>query len=76
MRMVTGHKAKTKLSRPNKKASVGEDIIGAGGEKSLACLVPSSDPKSKRQPGVLKGKLHVGPEFFEALPVSELRGWG
>jgi hypothetical protein len=31
--------------------------------------------KGQRRPGSLKGKLAVGPEFFEALPVEELAPW-
>lgn len=75
MSIVTIHKAKTNLSRLIKKASAGEEIIIARGDKPVARLVPVGDAKGKRQPGLLKGKLHVGPEFFEPLPASELPGW-
>ena len=75
MSIVTIHKAKTNLSRLIKKASAGEEIIIARGDKPVARLVPVGDAKGKRQPGLLKGKLHVGSEFFEPLPASELAGW-
>jgi prevent-host-death family protein len=75
MSVVTIHKAKTNLSQLIKKASAGEEIIIARGDKPVARLVPLGETKGKRQPGSLKGKLHVGPEFFEPLPPNELAGW-
>ena len=75
MSIVTIHKAKSTLSRLIKKASAGEEIILARGEKPVARLVPVGETKGKRQPGALKGKLHVGPEFFTPLPLEELAGW-
>jgi len=74
MRIVTIHQAKTNLSRLIEKASEGEEVIIARGAKPVARLVPI-EVKGKRQPGPLKGKLRVGPEFFEPLPESELSSW-
>jgi len=31
--------------------------------------------RDDRTPGILKGKLRVGPEFFEPLPPEELIGF-
>ena len=75
MSVVTIHKAKTNLSLLIKKASAGEEIIIARGDKPVARLVPLGETKGKRQPGSLKGKLHVGPEFFQPLPPNELAEW-
>jgi prevent-host-death family protein len=75
MSVVTIHKAKSTLSRLIKKASAGEEIILARGDKPVARLVPVGEAKGKRPPGSLKGKLHVGPEFFEPLPPEELKRW-
>jgi antitoxin (DNA-binding transcriptional repressor) of toxin-antitoxin stability system len=75
MSVVTIHKAKTNLSRLIKKALAGEEVLIARGDKVVARLVPITDVKGKRQPGMLKGKLQVGPEFFEPLPSEELAGW-
>jgi prevent-host-death family protein len=75
MPIVTMHEAKTNLSRLIKKASAGEEIIIARGDQPVARLVPIASVKGKRVPGSLKGKLHVGPEFFEPLPAEELEGW-
>ncbi len=73
--MVTIHDAKTNLSRLIQQASEGEDIIIARGSKPVARLVMVGELKGKRQPGSLKGKLVVGPEFFEPLPPEEMAGW-
>jgi len=75
MSVVTIHKAKSTLSRLIKKASAGEEVIIARGDKPVARLVSVGETKGKRQPGSLKGKLHVGPEFFAPLPPEELAGW-
>jgi prevent-host-death family protein len=75
MSIFTIHQAKTNLSRLLEKASEGEEVIIARGAKPVARLVPVGEVKGKRQPGSLKGKLCVGPEFFEPLPASELSGW-
>jgi antitoxin (DNA-binding transcriptional repressor) of toxin-antitoxin stability system len=75
MSVVTIHYAKTNLSRLIEKASEGEEAIIARGSKPVAKLIAVGEVKGKRQPGSLKGKLLVGPEFFEPLPSSELLGW-
>jgi prevent-host-death family protein len=75
MSVVTIHQAKTNLSRLIRKASAGEEVIIARGSKAVARLVPVGQVKGKRQPGSLKGKLRVGPEFFEPLSARELSGW-
>ncbi len=75
MSTVTIHQAKTNLSRLIEKASAGEEIIIARGSKPVAKLIAIGEVRGKRQPGALKGKLRVGPEFFEPLPKDELSGW-
>ena len=75
MSVVTIHQAKTNLSRLIEKASEGEEVIIARGSKPVARLVPVGETKGKRHPGSLKGKLRVGPEFFEPLPISKLTAW-
>jgi len=73
--VITIHQAKTNLSRLIKKVSAGEEIIIARGDKPVARLLPVGEIKGKRQPGSLKGKLKVGPEFFAPLPPEELEAW-
>ncbi len=75
MSTVTIHEAKTNLSRLIKKASKGEEVVIARGSKPVAKLVAIGEVRGKRQPGSLKGKLHVGREFFEPLPDDELSRW-
>jgi prevent-host-death family protein len=75
MPTITIHKAKTTLSRLIKRACDGEDIVIARGSKPLVRLVALSDARGTRKPGALKGKLKVGPEFFEPLPSEELDAW-
>jgi hypothetical protein len=38
-------------------------------------LVPIADVKGRRQPGTLRGKLRIGPEFFEPLAGEEIAHW-
>ena len=73
---VTVHQAKTNLSKLLQKAASGEQVIIARGAKPVARLVPLGEVKGKRVPGALKGKLVVGPEFFEPLPPDESSNWG
>ena len=75
MTKVTIHQAKTQLSRLIRKASAGEEIVIAKGALPVARLVPLKTSNGRRKPGSLKGKLHVGREFFEPLPDSELKRW-
>jgi prevent-host-death family protein len=75
MKTVKIHEAKTNLSRLIKRACDGEEIIISRGSEPVARLVALIDTKGRRQPGRLKGKLHIGPEFFEPLPAGELSAW-
>ena len=75
MKTVGIHEAKTNLSRLIKKACSGEEIIIARGKEPVVRLVPIAARKGRRKLGILKGKLVVGPEFFEPLPLEELAHW-
>jgi antitoxin (DNA-binding transcriptional repressor) of toxin-antitoxin stability system len=76
METVTIHKAKTELSRLIEKACRGEEIVIARGKTPVVRLVAIGDKKGQRKPGALRGKLKVGPEFFDPLPEEELDAWG
>ena len=75
MEIITIHKAKTELSRLIEKACRGEEIVIARGKKPVVRLVAIEDKQGQRKPGALRGKLKVGPEFFEPLPPEELDAW-
>ncbi len=73
--VVTIHQAKTNLSRLIHKAARGQEVIISRGSKPVARLVPIGEIEGQRKPGSLKGKLVIGPEFFEPLPATELSAW-
>jgi prevent-host-death family protein len=75
MKTFTIHQAKTNLSKLIEEACQGEEVVIARGPEPVVRLVPIVDVKGRRQPGVLRGKLRVGPEFFEPLPDEEMSGW-
>ncbi len=75
METITIHKAKTQLSKLIEKACKGEEIVIARGKKPVVRLVAIPENQVIRKPGVLRGKLKVGPEFFEPLPPDELAAW-
>ena len=72
--VVTVHEAKTHLSRLIAEALAGKEVVIARRNQPVVKLVPV-DPKPKRVPGLLKGQISIGPEFFEDLPEEELRLW-
>jgi prevent-host-death family protein len=71
---ISIHAAKTHLSRLIARAEAGEEIIIARGKKPVVKLV-SLESKPKRVPGRWKGKISVGPEFFEPMSEEELAHW-
>jgi antitoxin (DNA-binding transcriptional repressor) of toxin-antitoxin stability system len=71
---VTVHFAKTHLSRLLARVEAGETIVIARGDKPVAKLSPAG-PMAPRKPGLYKGKMRIGPEFFEPLPEEELEAW-
>jgi prevent-host-death family protein len=75
LKTFTIHQAKTNLSKLIERVCQGEEIVICLGPQPVARLVPVSGAKGRRQPGALRGKLHVPPEFFEPLPADELAGW-
>jgi prevent-host-death family protein len=75
METITIHKAKTQLSRLIEKACKGEEIIIARGKTPVVKLVPVAQTRGDRKPGAWKGKVEIGPDFFEPLPPEELEGW-
>ena len=75
MKIVNLRQARTNLSWLITLASKGEEVIITSRSRPMARLVFIGARTCKRQPGSLKGKLHLGPEFFEPLPKNEMSGW-
>ena len=75
METVTIHDAKTRLSQLLARVEAGEEIVLARGKNPIAKIVPFVRPSAARCFGALRGKLTVGPEFFEPLPAEELASW-
>ena len=73
--IVTIHTAKSTLSQLVARVEAGEEIVIARGRTPVAKLVPIPRKTSKRQFGSLRGKVVIGPEFFEPLPEDELKRW-
>jgi prevent-host-death family protein len=72
---VTIHAAKTTLSKLVARVEAGEEIVIARGGTPVAKLVPIARTEPKRRFGALRGKISVGPEFFEPLSEDELKRW-
>jgi prevent-host-death family protein len=72
METITVQRAKTQLARLIEKACRGEEIVIARRSKPVVRLVPIEGKRGNRKPGSLRGKLHVGPEFFEPLPPEQI----
>ena len=73
MKTITIHAAKTHLSILIERAEAGEEVVISRRNKPVVRLVPVRSEKAGRQFGAMKGKVRVGPEFFEPLPEEELR---
>ena len=56
-------------------AEAGEEVILARDGTPAARLVPVAAVGPRRQPGRLRDRIAVGPEFFEPLPEEELAAW-
>jgi len=77
MTTMTIHAAKTQLSKLIARVVAGEEVIIVRCDKPVARLVPVEPARrQRRQFGSMKGKIWVGPGFFEPLPEQELRLWG
>lgn len=72
--MVTIHFAKTHLSKLVAQVERGETVIIARGNVPVAKLVPLH-AAGKREFGAMRGKISIGPEFFEPLPRDEIDVW-
>jgi prevent-host-death family protein len=60
---VNVHEAKTHLSRLIERVEAGEEITLARAGRPVARLVPYRPQRGPRQPGLLKGKLWLAPDW-------------
>jgi prevent-host-death family protein len=63
---VNVYEAKTRLSQLLDQAVGGEDVIIARNGTPVARLVPVQRPAIRRQPGSLRGKIWMAPDFDES----------
>jgi prevent-host-death family protein len=69
--IVGVYEAKTHLSKLVRRAAAGEEVIIASAGRPVAKLVPYSAPSEPRRPGMLKGRVEVGPGFDDLPPGFE-----
>lgn len=65
--LVNMHEAKTHLSKLVARVEAGEEVVIGRGGKPVAKLVPV-DPKPKRIPGRLKGRIWFSDDFDDEDP--------
>jgi antitoxin (DNA-binding transcriptional repressor) of toxin-antitoxin stability system len=75
MPVYTVHAAKTQLSRLIQRALAGEEVIIARDTVPAVRLIPIKQRIPKREPGTMRGRLHVPDSFFDPLSEEELRLW-
>lgn len=62
---VNMHEAKTRLSELAERARHGERIVIAKAGKPWVDLLPHREDRKRRQPGRLKGRIRIAPDFDE-----------
>ena len=72
---VNIHQAKTHLSRLIEQVSRGETIIISKAGKPVAKLTAIDSLLLPRQPGSMKGRIRIAPDFDDPLPESMLRAF-
>jgi prevent-host-death family protein len=70
LKTVKIHEAKTHLSRLLERVEAGEEITIARGKRPVAKLVPIV--RTRRRPGLLKGKIWIARDFDAPLPAELL----
>ena len=60
---VNIHEAKTHLSRLVERVEAGEEIVIARGGRPVARLVPLGRRTQPRPLGLLRGQIHLGPDW-------------
>jgi prevent-host-death family protein len=73
---VNIHEAKTHFSKLLERVRLGEEVIVAKAGTPVARLVPVEAAAKERQPGSMKGKIHIGDDFDAPLPPDIARAFG
>lgn len=72
--MVNVYEAKTQLSKLLARVEAGEEITLSRHGQPVARLVPLPKPSHRREPGALKGKIWIAPDFDAFTPQDD-RDW-
>ena len=64
------------LAKLLERVEAGEEVVLTSEGKTVVRLLPNAKAKPQRKFGRMKGKISIGPEFFEPLPEEELKAWG
>jgi prevent-host-death family protein len=64
------HEAKTHLSRIVERVEAGEEVIISRAGKPVARVVPIRPSGPGREPGSLRGRIHVSADFDDPLPAD------
>ena len=75
MATVNMHEAKTHLSRLVDAALAGEEVLIARAGKVAVRLVPVPPEPTRREPGMLRGKVWAAPDAWEPMSKEELALW-
>jgi prevent-host-death family protein len=67
MQFANISEAKAQLSALIEKMLAGEEVIIGKAGKPVARLVKYENNKIARQPGALRGKLEIAPDFFQVI---------
>lgn len=64
---VNMHEAKTHLSRLVERVEAGEEIVVSRAGRPVAKIVPIRTSHARREPGSLRGRIHLADDFDAPL---------
>ena len=70
------HEAKTHLSRLVERVEAGEEIVISRAGKPVARVVPIRPTGPGREPGSLRGRIHLAGDFDDPLPTDIAAAFG
>lgn len=75
MTRVNMHQAKSQLSKLVAAAERGEEVVLMRDGVPIVRMVAYEQPRKKRIPGLLAGKVFLDDSFFDPMPPEELAAW-